>query len=237
MNAEQIQARVLFRDALMLVIDKPAGLAVHAGNKSDHHLGLYLDMLRFGLPRPPELAHRLDRDTSGCLVLGRHKQALRKLGGLFANGRVEKTYWAVSLGQPPGESGVIDQPLAKVGPAWSWKVKIDEKGQQAVTEWKLLGSDGRFSWIECRPKTGRTHQLRVHLASIDCPILGDPTYGKGISDQLSPHLHLHSRAVTVPLYPAKPAISTTAPVPDHLVAALTSCGWIREDVTAKIALG
>ncbi len=94
----------------MLVIDKPAGLAVHAGNKSDHHLGLYLEGLRFGLPRPPELAHRLDRDTSGCLVLGRHRQALRRLGALFAHGRIEKTYWAVVVGEPNGEAG--DRPAA-----------------------------------------------------------------------------------------------------------------------------
>jgi 23S rRNA-/tRNA-specific pseudouridylate synthase len=103
--------RVLYRDALMLIIDKPAGLAVHAGGRGrggqdegGDHLGRYLDALRFGLPQAPELAHRLDRDTSGCLVLGRHRRALRRLGALFAEGGVEKVYWAAVIGAPPGES-------------------------------------------------------------------------------------------------------------------------------------
>jgi RluA family pseudouridine synthase len=224
MNAEELRERVLFRDALMLVIDKPAGLAVHAGNRSDHHLGQYLDGLRFGLPRPPELAHRLDRDTSGCLVLGRHKQALRRLGALFAHGRIEKVYWAVIQGDPPGESGVIDRPLAKVGPAWSWKVKIDENGQPSVTEWRCLGRANGIAWIECRPKSGRTHQLRVHLASIGCPILGDQTYGKNIAGDPVRPLHLHARSVSIPLYPSKPPVTVTAPVPAHMIEALTACG-------------
>jgi len=228
MNAEDIRARLLYRDAMMLVIDKPAGLAVHAGNRSDHHLGQYLDALSFGLPNPPELAHRLDRDTSGCLVLGRHRQALRRLGALFSHGRIEKVYWAVTLGDPPAESGVIDRPLAKVGPAWSWKVKIDDTGQPSVTEWRCLGRAPGLAWIECRPKSGRTHQLRVHLASIGCPILGDRTYGRSAEGEEQRPLHLHARSVTIPLYPNKPPVTATAPVPAHLRAALTACGWSGE---------
>jgi len=228
MTPEQLQARVLFRDALMIIIDKPAGLAVHAGNRSDDHLGKYLDALRFGLPKPPELAHRLDRDTSGCLVLGRHHQALRRLGALFANGRIDKTYWAVVQGEPPGESGVIDRPLAKVGPAWSWKVKVDDKGRKAVTGWRVLGRGRELTWVECRPKTGRTHQLRVHLASFGCPIVGDPTYGT-TADGKTPHpLQLHARSVSVPLYPSKPEVTVTAPVPAHMMETLAACGWAGE---------
>src|SRR5579862_47089 len=225
MNAEVLRSRVLYRDALMLVIDKPAGLAVHAGNKSDHHLGQYLAALSFGLPNPPELAHRLDRDTSGCLVLGRHHQALRRLGGLFTHGRIEKVYWAIVAGDPPGEAGVIDRPLAKIGPAWSWKVKVDDKGQPSVTEWMCRGRAPGMAWIECRPKTGRTHQLRVHLASIGCPIVGDRTYGRANEGEPSKSLQLHARSVMVPLYANKPAIAVTAPVPDHMRAALEACGW------------
>ena len=233
MTPEELQARLLYRDAMMLVIDKPAGIAVHAGSKANNHLGLYLDALTFGLPNPPELAHRLDRDTSGCLVLGRHRQALRKLGALFTQGRVEKVYWAVTKAQPDADAGVIDKPLAKVGPAWSWKVKVDEKGQPSVTEWRCLGrSSAGLAWIECRPKTGRTHQLRVHLASIGCPILGDRTYGTVEGDN-PPPLHLHARSVSVPLYPKKPPVEATAPVPLHLRAALAACGWPGEPEPAK----
>lgn len=209
----------------MLVIDKPAGLAVHASGRTDNHLGLHLDQLRFGLPVAPELAHRLDRDTSGCLVLGRHHRALRRLGALFANRRVEKTYWAVVEGAPPGDSGTIDQPLAKLGPPWNWRVKVAPSGQPALTDWRLLGRGGGVSWIECRPRTGRTHQLRVHLAALGCPIVGDAVYGRS-----GPHLLLHARAVAVPLYPGRAPIAVVAPVPPHLAGALAGCGWPGEEL-------
>ncbi len=225
----EILARLLYRDALMLVIDKPAGLAVHAGSRAGDHLGRYLDALRFGLPRPPELAHRLDKDTSGCLVLGRHRAALRRLGALFAAGKVDKVYWAVVVGAPPGEEGVIVRPLAKVGPAWNWKMRIDEGGGRAsATEWKSMGRAGRLSWLECRPRSGRTHQIRVHLASIGCPIVGDAQYGHGTADLEASRLHLHARAISVPLYPGKPPVAVTAPVPNHMRSALTDCGWAGE---------
>src|ERR1041384_3789262 len=105
--------QVLYRDGLMLVIDKPAGIAVHAGPGGGPHLEHWFPLLRFGLPRPPALAHRLDRDTSGCLVLGRHPKALRRLGALFTQGLVGKTYWAVVVGSPPQDSGTIDLALRK----------------------------------------------------------------------------------------------------------------------------
>lgn len=226
---DDMLSRVLYRDAMMLVLDKPAGLAVHAGGKKNEHLGQYFDDLRFGLPQAPELAHRLDRDTSGCLILGRHRQSLKRLGALFAHGRVEKTYWAVTVGAPPEEAGLIDRPLSKINATYGWHMKVDPQGQPSATEWRLLGRTGRLSWLECRPRTGRTHQIRVHLASIGCPIVGDGVYGKGTADLLSPHLHLHARAITVPLYPKKPPVTVTAPIPSHLAELLRSCGWAGED--------
>jgi tRNA pseudouridine32 synthase/23S rRNA pseudouridine746 synthase len=139
LTADEIQARVLHRDGLMLVIDKPAGLPVHRGPKGGANLEASFDALRFGLPRPPVLAHRLDRDTSGCLVLGRHRKATASLGLLFKHGRISKTYWAVVEGGPMEDEGVIDMPLGRLNAERGWWQKPDPEGQTAVTRWKVLG--------------------------------------------------------------------------------------------------
>src|SRR4051812_45479596 len=139
--------RVLYRDGLILVIDKPAGIAVHRGPGGGPDLESAFDQLRFGLPHPPALAHRLDRDTSGCLVLGRHPKALRRLGALFAAGQVEKIYWAVVAGQPRDIEGRIEAGLKKLTRSTGWRMVVDSSGQRAVTEYRLLGSaDGR-AWL------------------------------------------------------------------------------------------
>lgn len=216
---------MLFRDGLMLVIDKPAGIPVHAGPGGGANLEDFFDALRFGLPRPPALAHRLDRDTSGCLVLGRHRKALRRLGALFANGRVEKVYWAVVEGVPKEPAGHVDLPLRKVSPKSGWKMAADPEGVPAATDYAVKGAAGGRAWLELRPLTGRTHQVRVHCHALGCPVLGDRVYGT--PDSATP-LHLHARAVTVPLYPKKPPISAVAPVPDHMVGALRALGWTGE---------
>jgi tRNA pseudouridine32 synthase / 23S rRNA pseudouridine746 synthase len=139
MTPEAMQNRVLYRDGLMLVIDKPAGFAVHRGPKGGASLEDYFDALRFGLPRPPALAHRLDRDTSGCLVLGRHRKALAHLGVLFKHSRVRKTYWAVVEGEPDVDEGRIELPLGRLDATRGWWMKPDPKGQPAVTRWRVLG--------------------------------------------------------------------------------------------------
>jgi tRNA pseudouridine32 synthase / 23S rRNA pseudouridine746 synthase len=228
MTPEELAARLLYRDGMMLIIDKPAGLAVHAGAKGGTHLMDFLDGLRFGLPRAPELAHRLDRDTSGCLVLGRHRKALARLGELFAGGQVEKTYWAVVVGSPPAEAGTIDKPLKKLERRHGWRMVVDGSGQPSVTDWRVLGRTDRLCWIEASPRTGRTHQIRVHLASMGWPIVGDSVYGRGTADLVSPALHLHARRVSVPLQPSKQPITVTAPIPDHMRELLTQCGYSGE---------
>ncbi len=208
-------ARVLYRDPLVLVLDKPAGMPVHPGPGGGLTVEHYADALRFGLRHRPRLAHRLDRDTSGCLVLGRHPKALRKLGRLFRSGRVEKVYWAVVHGRPPAAAGVVDAPLAKVTRARrSWWMRVDPEGRPAVTEYRLLAGDGTTSWLELRPRTGRTHQLRVHLAHIGCPILGDPVYGR--EDDRQGPMMLHARRIVLPLYPSRPPLVIEAPPPAHM---------------------
>jgi tRNA pseudouridine32 synthase/23S rRNA pseudouridine746 synthase/23S rRNA pseudouridine1911/1915/1917 synthase len=213
---------VLYRDALMLILDKPAGIAVHAGPRGGANLEQGFGALRFGLPNDPALAHRLDRDTSGCLVLGRHRKALSKLGRLFSSGAVEKTYWAVVEGTPPADDGRIELALRKVTNKAGWRMIVDPAGQAAITTWRVLGRGDGLTWLELQPATGRTHQIRVHCASaLGCPVRGDPVYG----DAKGQPLHLHARAVTVPLYPTRDPVRATAPVPAHLLAALRACGF------------
>ena len=198
LTADEIQARVLHRDGLMLVIDKPAGLPVHRGPKGGANLEASFDALRFGLPRPPVLAHRLDKDTSGCLVLGRHRKATASLGLLFKHGRISKTYWAVVEGGPAEDEGTIDLPLGRLNAERGWWQKPDPDGQKAVTNWKVLGRGGGLAWLAMEPVTGRTHQLRVHAAAMGWPIVGDNIYGNGPRFG-EPRLHLHSREIGIPI--------------------------------------
>jgi tRNA pseudouridine32 synthase/23S rRNA pseudouridine746 synthase len=139
MNAEEIVSRLLYRDALMLVIDKPAGLPVHPGPKGGETLFHHLDALRFGLPRRPEAAHRLDKDTSGCLILGRHPKAIARLNEMFKKGEIDKVYWAVVEGGPDADEGMIDLALAPKSPDRGWWMKVDPKGQPSLTQWRVLG--------------------------------------------------------------------------------------------------
>lgn len=212
-----LEDRLLYRDGLMLVLDKPAGLPVHKGPGGGPTLDDHLDALRFGLPARPALAHRLDRGTSGCLVLGRHRQALARLGRLFASGAVDKVYWAVVEGRPPDAAGCIDLPLARRAAGRGWWMAVDPAGQAALTDYRVLAEFAGSTWIELRPRTGRTHQLRVHLAAIGCPIRGDAVYGPAPRDA---PLHLHARALRVPLYPKRAPIEVEAPPPVHMLSAL-----------------
>ncbi|MCJ2080490.1 RluA family pseudouridine synthase [Methylobacterium sp. J-090] len=225
-----IGARLLYRDALVLVIDKPAGLPVHPGPKGGETLTDHLDALRFGLPRRPEAAHRLDRDTSGCLALGRHAKALARLNKLFAaSGSVGKTYWALVEGGPEADTGRIDLALARRSPdPRSWWMKADPAGDPSLTHWQVLGRGGGLAWLALTPVTGRTHQLRVHCAESGFPILGDPIYGSGPRSG-GPGLQLHARALTLPLYPKKPPIVVEAPAPAHMRAGLATCGYDPAD--------
>jgi tRNA pseudouridine32 synthase/23S rRNA pseudouridine746 synthase/23S rRNA pseudouridine1911/1915/1917 synthase len=213
--------RVLYRDGLILVINKPAGIAVHPGPGGGPDLESGFGALRFGLPHPPALAHRLDRDTSGCLVLGRHPKALRRLGALFADGKVEKVYWAVVEGRPPQNAGRIEASLRKITRGSGWRMIVDPEGQRALTDYRVLGTDDSRTWLELRPRTGRTHQIRVHCAALGYPVIGDPVYGPGSGGPLL----LHARAIAVPLYPAKPPIEVTAPPPPHMLGALARLGY------------
>src|ERR1700710_1308677 len=239
LTPEQIQARVLHRDGLMLVIDKPAGLPVHRGPKGGANLESSFDALRFGLPRPPVLAHRLDRDTSGCLVLGRHRKATASLVLLFKHGRIGKTYWAIVEGGPAEDEGTIDMPLGRLNAERGWWQKPDPEGQTAVTNWRVLGRGDGLAWIAMEPVTGRTHQLRVHASAMGWPIVGDNIYGtqaslrrlrneKYIPRFGEPTLPLTSREIGSPSAKNKDPVHVMAPAPAHLQERLKACGWNGE---------
>lgn len=226
-SSRSLEDIVLYRDGLMLVLNKPAGIAVHPGPGGGPNLEADFDTIRFGLPRPPSLAHRLDRDTSGCLVLGRHPKALRRLGKLFSEGRVEKTYWAVVVGMPSENQGTIDLPLIKrtrENGGWKMEVSRDE-GQKSVTDFRLIAHEDGLSFVEFRPRTGRTHQIRVHAAAMGFPLLGDPFYGGASTQSDRFRLHLHARRIELPLYPKKPPVTVEAPLPPHMVETFAKYGF------------
>ena len=197
------------------MIDKPAGLAVHPGPRTRESLEHYLPQLRFGFQRPPSPVHRLDRDTSGCLLLSRHPKAHKRFALAFEENRVTKTYLAVVGGVPEAEEGLIDMPLAKISSAEAgWRMVPDANGKSAVTRWRRLTvRDGR-ALLLFLPETGRTHQLRVHAAEgLGLAISGDPVYGTGRGPML-----LHARSLKVERE-GKPAIEATAPMPPTFVQA------------------
>src|ERR1700716_3371244 len=147
LTADEIQARALHRGGLVLVIRKPAGLPVHRGPKGGANLESSFDALRFGLPRPPVLAHRLPPDTPGCVGLGRHRKATASLGLLFKHGRIGKTYWAIVEGGPAEDEGSIDMPLGRLNAERGWWQKTEPQGQSAVTNWKVLGRGDGLAWL------------------------------------------------------------------------------------------
>ncbi len=229
MTPEELTDRLLYRDGLMLVIDKPTGIPVHRGPKGGDNLEAYFGALRFGLPRDPSLAHRLDRDTSGCLVLGRHRKALERLGKLFKNGHISKTYWAVVEGHPTDDAGTIEFPMSRLDETRGWWMRVDPLGQAACTHWRVLGRDfgldqRPLAWLALSPVTGRTHQLRVHCAAMGWPIMADPIYGAGARGEIG-CLQLHARNIIVPIQASKPPVDVTAPTPNHMKEALRLCGW------------
>jgi tRNA pseudouridine32 synthase/23S rRNA pseudouridine746 synthase len=211
-SPEAMLAAVLHRDEDCLVVNKPAGLPVHRTPKGDENLEDYFEALCFGLLNPPALAHRLDKETSGCLVLGRHKQALARLGHLFEKGRVVKRYMAVVIGAPSAPEGAINQPMRRFDLGrGKWEFRIASDGQEAITEYKTLAQSDGYALLSLHPLTGRTHQLRLHCQFMGCPILGDVFYGGARPE--TDRLHLHAEHVSIP-YAGIP-IEVSAPLPDY----------------------
>jgi 23S rRNA pseudouridine955/2504/2580 synthase len=228
-----LQNAVLHIDDDLIVIDKPPGLAVQGGTNTERHLDAMLDALRYGQERP-RLVHRLDRDTSGVLVLARSAAVAAKLGKAFRDKTTHKIYWAAVAGLPKPRRGRIDQPLAKLpGPAGE-RVAPDEKdGKRAVTWYRTVAHAGdKLAWLALQPITGRTHQLRAHCVTLGTPVLGDGKYGGAAAHPTGvPNarlLHLHARALALP-HPGGGRLVVTAPLPPHMQETWAFFGFDESD--------
>ncbi len=214
-----LQARVIYRDDDVLAINKPAGLAVQGGSGTTRHLDAMLDALTFGAKERPRLVHRLDKDTSGVLLLGRSASAAAKLAESFRRKTTRKIYWAMVSGVPRPHEGKVDAKLAKLPGKGGERVQVDPKsGKPATTYYAVIEAAARrCAWVGLMPVTGRTHQLRVHMAAIGHPIVGDGKYGDEELDLPGlPHkLHLHAREITI-AGPKNKIIRAVAPLSDHM---------------------
>ncbi|UFN51144.1 RluA family pseudouridine synthase [Roseomonas sp. OT10] len=232
-DAAMLERLVLYRDDSVIALDKPHGLAVQGGPGITRNLDAMLDALRFGSEERPRLVHRLDRDTSGVLLLARTPGAAAKLAAAFRGRDAEKTYWAVVVGNPTPQDGRIDLPLTRQGGPRGERTAPateGEEGTRAVTDFRTLdAARGHAAWLEMQPLTGRTHQLRVHAAAaLKTPILGDGKYGGAAAhlEGLPGQLHLHARAIAVP-HPEGGTLEVTAALPPHMSETFGFLGFDR----------
>jgi 23S rRNA pseudouridine955/2504/2580 synthase len=220
-DESMLHAAILHRDESVIVLDKPPGLAVQGGTATERHVDGLLDGLRFGNPERPRLVHRLDKETSGILVIARTASAAAFLTQAFREKTTRKTYWAVTVGLPNLPQGRIDLPLAKMPARGGERVRPDaEEGRRAITYYRVIDNAGsQASWLALMPVTGRTHQLRAHCAAIGTPILGDAKYGAAAVHLAgvpgSRRLHLHARSLSLP-HPLGGRLEVTAPLPPHM---------------------
>lgn len=238
-DIRELQARILYSDPHILVLDKPAGLPVQGGSGASRHLDGMLDAFRLDGQRP-KLVHRLDRDTSGVLVLARTAPAASALAQAFRSRLARKLYWAIVVGTPQPPAGRIDLPLSKRPGRSGERMGSDPHGgDRAITEYRLIERAGReAAWLALQPMTGRTHQLRVHCLALGTPILGDGKYGGAAAfvPGLAPkvRLHLHARALRLP-HPAGGMITLEAPLPKDLLETWRFFGFATDARSQRMA--
>jgi len=241
-DAVEIQRMVIYKDDDLIVLNKPHGLAVQGGTKTTRHIDGMLDGLTFGAERP-RLVHRLDRDTSGVLVVARTAKSAAELARAFQSREMQKVYWALVLGHPEHPAGTISAALAKAGGRGNERMEWDdEEGQSAVTDYRVVETAARrISWLELQPHTGRTHQLRAHCKLIGTPIVGDAKYfvtnpdpdqrvdlHDGLLAEVADRMCLHARSLTIPRKGRKP-LTVTAPLPKHMADAFSDLGFVEAD--------
>ena len=232
LSAEQqafVRDLVIHRDRQALVLNKPPGLATQGGTKTTEHVDGLLDALQDDLEGRPKLVHRLDKDTSGVLLVARTSRAAAFFAKAFASRTARKVYWALVVGVPSIDDGTIDLPIAKQPGTGGEKMHVDEaEGSPARTRYRVIERAGnRCAWVELQPFTGRTHQLRVHMAAIGHPIVGDGKYGgpaSFLTGGISRKMHLHARRLRVD-HPDDGAIDVDAELPSHFAESLASLGF------------
>lgn len=226
---EFAESMVIHRDAQAMVINKPPGLATQGGTKTHDHVDQLLDGLYYDLDTRPKLVHRLDKDTSGALVLARTARAAAYFSKSFSSRTARKTYWAIVMDVPSIDDGFIELPLGKQPGTGGEKMQVDEEnGQAARTRYRVIDRAGnRAAWVELQPHTGRTHQLRVHMAAIGHPIVGDGKYGMAeafLSGSISRKMHLHARRIRID-HPDGGKLDITAELPAHFAETLKQLGF------------
>jgi 23S rRNA pseudouridine955/2504/2580 synthase len=232
-EAAFIQSLVIYRDNDVIALNKPPGLAVQGGTKTTRHIDAMLDALRYGAKERPKLVHRLDRDTSGVLLLARSANVAARLGKAFQGRSVRKIYWALVAGVPAMKQGRIDLPLGKrPGPRGERMMVDEEEGKNAITLYSVVETAGQTtSWLALWPLTGRTHQLRVHCAAIDHPVAGDGKYGGEAAflpgDGVARQLHLHARELRLPHPSGRGELHVTADLPPHMAETWDLFGFDR----------
>ncbi|MEM8792516.1 MAG: RluA family pseudouridine synthase [Pseudomonadota bacterium] len=251
-QASALQETVIFRDDHLLVLNKPPGLAVQGGSKLKSHLAAQLSALRFGREEDPRLIHRLDKDTSGLLVLARTGAMAVRLAELFRSRAVEKIYFAVVAGRPEPRMGTVRYGLAKAGRAGEGEkmrlihpdeVRGTEGAKHATTDYRVIEQAGaRAAWVALRPVTGRTHQLRAHMTALGTPIAGDGKYGgrgqenlgdgwgAGLGGAVSRKLHLHAARLRFPHPTTGRPLHVGAPLPEHMAKTWALFGWDPDEV-------
>lgn len=231
-DRRSIQDMIIHEDEDVIVLNKPSGLAVQGGTGLTKHLDGMMQAYRTSSGEKPRLVHRIDKDTSGILVMGKTAAAAAKLTAAFRTRAARKVYWALVVGKPHIPQGKIDAPIAKESTDDREKVEVSEDGKKAVTLYATVDhAANKASWLALMPLTGRTHQLRVHCALMGNPIVGDGKYGGAdahLQGSISRKLHLHARELTIP-HPRGGILKVTAPLPKHMLESWSFFGFDPDD--------
>ncbi|UTW56981.1 RluA family pseudouridine synthase [Kordiimonas sp. SCSIO 12603] len=236
-DIEELQSLVIYQDDDVLAINKPAGLPTQGGTGQVKHLDAMLDFLKFGSKHRPRLVHRLDKDTSGVLLLGRSANAAGALAAAFQTKETDKRYFALVRGVPKVPDGRIILKMDKAPIKGNERMVVTPDGKKSISDYAVVDRAAQeAAWLALKPHTGRTHQLRLHCAELGHPIIGDGKYGGPeafLSGSISRKMHLHSRFITFP-HPDGSNVTITAPLPEHMQASFDMLGFDIEDYDDSI---